>query len=137
MEKKKKKKKTLLFVALSIIVVIILVGAGVKIYLEENLNKVATAVIKDVDLTEVEDGVYNGSYNAFPIMVVVKVTVSNHNITEIELVKHMNGQGTPAEVITNKVIEAQSLQVDIVSGATYSSKVILKAIENALSNEAN
>lgn len=131
-----KKKKTLLFVVLSIIVVIILVGAGVKTYLEANLNKVATAVITDVDLTEVKDGVYNGSYNALPVMVEVKVTVSNHSITVIELVKHLNGQGTPAEVITDKVIEAQSLQVDIVAGATYSSKVILKAIENALSNEA-
>ncbi|GAI95081.1 unnamed protein product, partial [marine sediment metagenome] len=33
-----------------------------------------------------------------------------------------------------KVVEAQTLQVDAVSGATYSSKVILKAIENALNN---
>jgi uncharacterized protein with FMN-binding domain len=34
------------------------------------------------------------------------------------------------------VVEAQTLEVDIVSGATYSSKVILKAIEAAL-NDAN
>lgn len=33
------------------------------------------------------------------------------------------------------VVEAQSLQVDAVSGATYSSKVILKAIEDALVNQ--
>jgi uncharacterized protein with FMN-binding domain len=50
-------------------------------------------------------------------------------------VKHVNGQGKPAEVITEKVIETQSLQVDVVSGATYSSKVILKAIENALAKD--
>jgi len=30
------------------------------------------------------------------------------------------------------VVEAQTLEVDAISGATYSSKVILKAIENAL-----
>ena len=55
-----------------------------------------------------------------------------HMIKEIELKKHDNGQGFPAEIIPGKVVEAQSLEVDIVSGATYSSKVILKAIENAL-----
>jgi uncharacterized protein with FMN-binding domain len=60
------------------------------------------------------------------------VTINNHKITGIELVKHNHGQGAPAEVITGKVVEAQTLEVDIVSGATYSSKVILKAIENAL-----
>ncbi len=37
-----------------------------------------------------------------------------------------------AEIITDKVIDTQSLQVDAISGATYSSKTILKAIENAL-----
>lgn len=36
-----------------------------------------------------------------------------------------------AESIPQMVIEAQSLEVNVVSGATYSSKVILKAIENA------
>ncbi|MHB8128380.1 MAG: FMN-binding protein [Mobilitalea sp.] len=131
-----KKKRTLLFVVFCIIVLIILVGATIKTYLEANLNKLANTEINDVDMTEVEDGVYNGSYNSFPVMVEVKVAVSNQKITEIELVKHVNGQGTPAEVITDKVIGAQSLQVDIISGATYSSKAILKAIENALSNEA-
>ncbi len=37
-----------------------------------------------------------------------------------------------AEKIPDKVLEEQSLQVDIVSGATFSSKVILKAVEDAL-----
>jgi len=39
-----------------------------------------------------------------------------------------------AELITDMVIDSQSLKVDVVSGATYSSKIILKAIENALAN---
>jgi uncharacterized protein with FMN-binding domain len=44
--------------------------------------------------------------------------------------KESQGQG--AEIIPEKVIEAQSLKVDSVSGATYSSKVILKAIQDAI-----
>lgn len=38
-----------------------------------------------------------------------------------------------AKIINNHVVEKQTLDVDLVSGATVSSKVILKAIENALS----
>jgi uncharacterized protein with FMN-binding domain len=48
--------------------------------------------------------------------------------------KHVNGKGTAAESIPETVVEKQTLQVDSVSGATYSSKVILLAIETALKN---
>jgi len=58
--------------------------------------------------------------------------VQDHQIKEIELVRHDHGQGSSAEVIPDRILEAQSLEVDIVSGATASSKVILKAVENAL-----
>jgi uncharacterized protein with FMN-binding domain len=89
--------------------------------------------ISEVDLEKIADGDYTGRHKIFPVAAEVKVNVKNHKITEIKLVKHNNGQGTSAEIIPDKVVEAQTLNVDIVSGATYSSKVILKAIENALS----
>lgn len=60
------------------------------------------------------------------------VTVRDHLIIDIELVEHETGKGQSAEIIPKKVIEQQSLKVDHVSGATYSSKVILKAIQDAL-----
>jgi uncharacterized protein with FMN-binding domain len=75
-----------------------------------------------------------GSYSVFPVSVDVEVEVSNHVITSILITKHDNGQGTPAEVIIDDVILAQSIDVDSISGATYSSKVILLAIKDALSN---
>ena len=62
----------------------------------------------------------------------VSVTVKDNKITDITLLNHKNERGKPAEVIPEKVLKAQSLQVDTISGATNSSKVILKAIENAL-----
>ncbi len=61
----------------------------------------------------------------------IEVTVKDHRITETKL-DHRHGQGEAAEVITDHVIEVQSLQVDTISGITSSSKVILKAIEKAL-----
>jgi uncharacterized protein with FMN-binding domain len=100
--------------------------------LDGNLKRLALSEISDVSLAAAEDGVYTGSYSAFPVSAEVRVTVKNHAIEDIELIKHNNGQGQGAEIIPKKVLEAQSLQVDSVSGATYSSKVILNAIRNAL-----
>lgn len=101
---------------------------------EANLNHLMTEQIVNVDLEKVPNGVYTGTYASSPIEVSVRVTVQDHVLTSIEITKHENGRGKPAEAITDKIIKAQSLEVDVISGATYSSKVILKAIENALNN---
>ena len=50
----------------------------------------------------------------------------------IEVLKHSHGPGHGAGAIIDRVIAAQSLKVDAVSGASLSSKVMLKAIEKAL-----
>ncbi|PHS33909.1 MAG: FMN-binding protein [Alkaliphilus sp.] len=117
------------------ILVVVIIGAyfGIKT-IELNLEQLKDLKISNVDISKVPDGTYAGSYKVFPIIAEVKVTVKNHEITGIELLKHKSGQGAPAEMIPSKVVEAQTLEVDAVSGATYSSKVILKAIENALNN---
>jgi uncharacterized protein with FMN-binding domain len=123
-----------------IILLIVLVAAagifiGVRSMLkstEENLESLKNMEIADIDLAAIADGVYAGSYSSFPVSAEVSVTVKDHVITGIELLKHDNGQGAPAEVIPGKVVESQTLRIDSVSGATYSSRVILKAIENAL-----
>ena len=98
-------------------------------------QKVAEITIEEVDLSRVNDGVYTGSCDAIFVIAEVKVTVRDNKITGIVLTRHENGKGEPAEVLPEKVVEAQSLLVDMVSGATSSSKVILKAIENALRSE--
>ncbi len=88
--------------------------------------------IENVDLGRIPDGIYIGSAEVLWIAAEVKVQVKDHSIVKIDLIKHKNGRGGKAEAIPDKVVEAQSLQVEAISGATNSSKVILKAIENAL-----
>ena len=119
-----------------IVLVIVLFIAGFTVYTQSKLNKLVQMSISNVALESLDDGVYEGDYSVFPISVKLNVTVKGHKITEILILKHINGQGGKAEVIADQVIEKQSLQVDIISGATYSSKVILKALENALTGEA-
>lgn len=125
-----KSKKIIIFIS-----IIILLGVAIGVYFVSktaDLNKIVEIAIEDVNLSNIKDGTYEGSYDAFPISVVVEVTVQNNEMTKIDLIKHFNGQGEPAEVITDKVVQMQSLQVDAISGATYSSKVILLAIQEAL-----
>ena len=92
----------------------------------------ADTKIKDVDLTQVADGTYQGQHSASEVKVLVEVKVKKSKIKTIEILKHDNWRGSKAEVIIKDVLKKQSVDLDIVSGATVSSKVILKAIENAL-----
>jgi uncharacterized protein with FMN-binding domain len=84
------------------------------------------------DAGAVRDGVYEGKAYLLPVSVRVRATVSGGRLQSVDILKHFNGQGKPAEAIVPRVIEAQSLGVDVISGATHSSLTILAAIENAL-----
>lgn len=126
------RKKLLILGALLVIAAGFLAARGLFSRLEANLAELVAMEMSNLDLTSIEDGAYTGSYSMFPVTAEVKVSVQDHVITSIELTKHNHGKGAAAEVIPSKVVEVQSLQVDAVSGATYSSKVIMKAIENAL-----
>jgi uncharacterized protein with FMN-binding domain len=92
-------------------------------------------VAKMPDLVPIVDGVYRGNYDlsGTPVKVILDVTIQNQKIIKIEIVKHTGSPiGKKAEKITEQIIEYQDLDVDTISGATASSKAILKAVENAL-----
>jgi uncharacterized protein with FMN-binding domain len=86
----------------------------------------------DVDFASVGNGTYVGSEDTGLVAADVRVTVEGGVVTAIDLLRHENGRGEKAEIVVDRVLAAQSLRVDAVSGATGSSKVILKAIERAL-----
>ena len=95
--------------------------------------KVDALTFDEIDLTKVEDGVYEGQCDTGVVRARVQVTVRDHRLESIELLEHENGRGAPAEAILAQIVEEQNTAVDAVSGATCSSKVIRKAVENALS----
>ena len=94
--------------------------------------KINKLTIDNVTVQLVKDGTYEGSENAFPVTASVRVTVSGGRITDIVMLSHGHGPNHGADAIVPRVTAAQSLAVDAVSGSTYSSKVVLKAIETAL-----
>jgi uncharacterized protein with FMN-binding domain len=112
-------------------IVTIVVGAALFLSGCVDLSKV---VIGNPDFSVVPDNTYRGESKVGPVRVTVDVTMEGGSIKAIDLVRHFNGLGKKAEVIIPKVIEAQSLNVDVISGATGSSKAILQAIERAVSS---
>ena len=87
------------------------------------------------DISGKPDGVYRGEYDVSgtPVKVILDVVLKGGRMAQINIVKHSSSPiGKKAEAITGPIIEKQSLDVDSVSGATASSKGILKAVENAL-----
>lgn len=80
------------------------------------------------------DGVYTGSGQGFKGTITVEVTVEGGAVTDITVVSH---QDTPsyfdwALPILDQMQEEQSLEVDAVTGATYSSAGLLAAVQDAL-----
>lgn len=111
--------------------------AGVLIFkqMERDLAQLAQIEIGQLDLAAVDDGTYTGGYAAGPVRASVEVEVRDHAIVDLAILEHDNGQGEAAEAILGDVIRAQSLQVDAIAGATYSSKVLLLSIEDALTGQ--
>ena len=88
--------------------------------------------IGTVDLNTVADGEYIGVCQNKILIAVVKVRVQNHEITDIEVLEHKASYMGQAERIAGEVCAGQTLEVDAISGATFTSDTVLKAIENAL-----
>jgi uncharacterized protein with FMN-binding domain len=90
-----------------------------------------------VDFDKLKDGTYHGAYAGGMYKWRANecdVTVTNGQVTGIQLVatKDPAAKNTQHETLYNRVIQAQSLQVDTISSATLTSKAYLQAVENAL-----
>jgi uncharacterized protein with FMN-binding domain len=96
-------------------------------------SNISTIDIIGLDANNVKDGTYLGEYDAGYIYAKVEVVVRNGQIVDINILQHDNERGTPAETIVDSIIEQQYTKVDTVSGATNSSLVLEKSVENALS----
>ena len=124
--------KTLKKIAVILIILVVIGFLGFKLAANKIISDAKALSFEEIDSGQLKDGEYLGNYEIFPVKVSVKTWVQNGEITQIDLLEHFNGKGTPAEKIVDDIIEKQSLQVDAVSGATVSSVAIKKAVEDSL-----
>ena len=82
-----------------------------------------------------KDGSYEGTATGFGGDITVEVTVDGGKITAVDIVSAEKEDGaylTMAEDIIPKIIDAQTSEVDTISGATFSSTGIKNATAQAL-----
>ncbi len=92
---------------------------------------------KAVGPFELEDGVYKGTGTGFAGDITVSVQIQDKQIVSIDTISFSDDEAffTRAKAVIDIIIEGQTLDVDTVSGATFSSRGIINAVKNALTGE--
>lgn len=129
----KQNKKQVVIFAMSAVMLIALVGLA--IYLKgifDYKQAVKNITFQSIDVTKVVDGTYTGECDVNVIYAKVQVTVHSGKIINIAILEHKNDRGQAAEAVVSKIVDEQRIEVDAVSGATNSSLVLKKAVENAI-----
>ena len=82
-----------------------------------------------------KDGVYEGVAEGFNGPIKVKVTIAKGSITKVEILSHKEDDPyfSKSKGVISKMLGKPGKNVDTVSGATFSSKGIIDAINNAVS----
>lgn len=88
---------------------------------------------------DLADGVYKGSATGYRGAVTVAVTILDKKIVSIDILSASDDEAffNRANGVIDRIILSQSLDVDVVSGATYSSNGIIGAVKNALTGETD
>lgn len=127
-------KKKIGFVFLTLLILIAGLAINTVSTLKNGEEILSELTFKDINLASIEDGTYTGDFEAGLVYASVSTTIKDGLLTDIKLLEHKNGKGHAAESILNDMVTKQTTSVDAISGATISSKVIRKAVENSLSS---
>jgi len=120
-----------LVLSIGIFLGVILATSSIMQYLQ--LVHYRNLPINKINLNQIDNGYYKGKAN-FGFEYEVGVQIENHAIAKIDILKNRDSfYARQAEGIKYKLIREQKINIDAVTGATTTSKVLLKAIESALS----
>lgn len=119
------------------ILVILLAGAGYGTVryraMAAEMEMVRNLEIEDMDLSSVHDGTYYGAYVYGGFTYEVNVTIRNYAIQSIQILSNRNTRyARMAAGVVDNVLARGNTNADVVSGATTTSKALLKAIEQAI-----
>ncbi|MCF7792541.1 MAG: FMN-binding protein [Candidatus Cloacimonetes bacterium] len=125
-------KKIIKYPIITFIIILLIFAVIASCAFLEYKKKLRENPVENVDVKKVQDGVYTGWFDATLVNAKVEVTVQKGKIIDLKLLQHDHGKGYSGEAILAKVLNEQSLEVNMITGATASSQTILKAIEFAL-----
>ena len=124
-------------------------GYKESVYAAQKTEKVEDKVSKTTSSEKVEkkstakgsfdlaDGVYKGTGTGYAGDITVSVQIKDKQIVAIDILSSSDDAAffNRAKAVIDRIIEGQTLNVDTVSGATYSSNGIISAVKNALTGE--
>lgn len=117
----------------------ILIGAVVLMSIllaTKDLSDIKAVELGVIELENLNNGNYQGNYKNGRFSNELTVEIKDQKITDIQITKPvLNSNEEFVTELRRMVLLEQSLDVDAVSGATYTTKAYLKAIENALIDE--
>lgn len=127
--------KAMWFILVPIIVIV--AGLGVALLVTEPERREGRHLpIAVMDFKNLKDGTYVGEYEGGRYKWranKIQATISSGKLTDVEVLEQR--MPPPPEVtdkLYDRVIQAQSLQVDTITSATITSKAYLKSLESAL-----
>lgn len=128
--------KKIIIIIIIIVVLLIAIGGATAIIFS-NISKkfnsyIDQITIEHIDMTNIPNGIYTGTSDSVVVKAVVEIEVEDHIIMKIEILEHRTGRGREGEKVIYKILEEQRVDVDGISGATYSSLVIQDAVQKAL-----
>ena len=105
-------------------------------------NADSTEAVDSTDAADqvYKDGTYTGDGQGFGGNIQVQITIADDTLTDIQVVsaeKEDSAYLSQGKAVIDRILEAQSTDVDTVSGATFSSTGILMAVEDALGKAEN
>ena len=106
----------------------------------DNIEKPDSADSTDTADQVYKDGTYTGDGQGFGGNIQVQITIADDTLTDIQVVsaeKEDSAYLSQGKAVIDRILEAQSTDVDTVSGATFSSTGILMAVEDALGKAEN
>ncbi len=128
-----------------IVLGVLVAGIGIGfLVMEPGRREAWNLTFADLDFTSLRDGTYTGAYKGTRDSLrncKVEVTVASGKVAAVKVLEGVLAKGDKPvdlrggqtiDTLFNRVIDQQTLKVDVISGATITSKVHLKAVEHAL-----
>ena len=124
-------------IALIVVAVLGIAGGIGWSKLSKEHQEARSLPLNAVNFSKLKDGTYHGAYAGGMYKWrknECDVTVKKGKVSAIQLVVSQDpgGKNTQHQELYDRIIQAQSLQVDTISCATLTSKAYLQAVENAL-----
>src|SRR6056297_3424076 len=126
----KREEMRIVLIIVAVLVVIVLLGLFA---VTRGMKEIKNLSIENPEVSQIQDGVYEGSYKKTRWNYGVKVTVKGGRIANVEVTRKPD-DGDFTSKAAQKIVEAQTVRIDTVSGASINTRAFQKAVETALKN---